>query len=96
MATFRPKSLSTTRDYGVRPDRDDSRAARGPMGDDRFRELMAALRESFAQADGGEEMRARMREREREREVWLAERAAAIEYIVRKMQLFRLSPDDLA
>ena len=41
-------------------------------------------------------MRARMREREREREVWLAERAAAIEYIVRKMQLFRLSPDDLA
>lgn len=96
MATFRPKSHSTTRDYSSRPDRDDSRATTGPMGDDRFRELMAALSVSFAQADGGREVRARMREREREREVWLAERTAAIEYIVKTMQLFRLSPDDLA
>lgn len=65
------------------------------MGDDRFRELMAALSASFAQADEGQEMQARMRERESEREVWLAERTAAIEYIVKTMEQFRLTPEDL-
>lgn len=95
MATYRQKQADRGARHTVKPKQTVGQPSLAPMGEDRFRQLMAALSASFAEADGGKEQRARMKERERQHEVWMAERAEVIKSIVETMELYHLSADDL-
>lgn len=66
-----------------------------PMGDERFRQLMAEMSHAFAWADDGEAKRLQAREREYLHKQWLAQRDATIVEIVATMRLHGLSIHDI-